>query len=269
MQNDRFRNYFINRFADQMNSVYHPERLVALENAIFEQTVGEMPNQFQRWGDPANVPGQMTDFYNNHLTFQGELVCRGEQVRDHIQENLDLPRQVAVTLSTEPADAGSIRISTLEPATYPWSGVYFDGVPISIDAVAAPGYTFSHWKRNDLISDTLQPVFLDTLQADAVTFSAVFLEKPNGFDNQEPDMGMRLYPSPATTQVQVTNLPQPGAHPLRWSIQDMQGSIRQRGVFAPGEANHTLEISSLPPGLYLVRFDDAAGNSQHGRFVKQ
>src|SRR5690606_34840214 len=26
-----------------------------------------------------------------------------------------------------------------------WSGTYFEGVPITLEAVAAPGFTFSHW----------------------------------------------------------------------------------------------------------------------------
>jgi hypothetical protein len=269
MQNDRFSNYFINRFADQMNSVYHPERLVAMENAIFEQTVGEMPQQFLRWGDPFNVPAQMTQFYNNHLTFQSELLCRGEQVRDHLQDNLGLPRQVAVTLTAEPEDAGSIRISTLEPETYPWTGVYFDGVPVSIHAQAAPGYAFSHWKRNDLILDTLQPLFLDTLQADAVTFAAVFLELPSGVQQMPAGLGLELYPSPAASQVHLNVPPISAAQGLRWMILDLQGVIRQRGEIPAGTRNVTLEVGTLPQGLYAVRVDQENGTTQVLRFVKQ
>jgi len=268
MQNDRFRNYFINRFADQMNSVYRPERLVALENAIFEQTVGEMPNQFQRWGDPFNVPAQVTQFYNNHLTFQGELLCRGPQVRDDIQNNLGLPRQVDVTLVTEPAEAGTIRISTLEPENYPWSGVYFDGIPVGIEAVAAPGFAFSHWKPNLLLADTLFPQFLDTLTAEEVTFTAVFLELPNGLSNLQPELGFRLYPSPATAVVHVRAPDNLFGSDLHWTLLDLHGRILQAGSFSAGGTEFSIDVAALAQGIYAIRIEEKSGRFETVRFVK-
>ena len=34
-------------------------------------------------------------------------------------------------------------VNALSP--YPWSGVYFAGVPVTVTAAALPGYVFSHW----------------------------------------------------------------------------------------------------------------------------
>ncbi|MEP6794543.1 MAG: CotH kinase family protein, partial [Saprospiraceae bacterium] len=78
MQNERFRKYFINRFADLMNTNYKPEKLLAIENRMFAQTVVEMPKEYGRWGDANNVAGQMDNFIKNHNTYRAELSQRSE-----------------------------------------------------------------------------------------------------------------------------------------------------------------------------------------------
>jgi hypothetical protein len=60
----------------------------------------------------------------------------------------NLPNSVNVTLNTIPADAGYIKISTIVPDSLPWTGVYFNGNPVKITAVANPGYAFDHWEYN-------------------------------------------------------------------------------------------------------------------------
>ncbi|MFM2286305.1 MAG: hypothetical protein RLZZ543_1802, partial [Bacteroidota bacterium] len=150
MNNPRFRNYFINRYADLLNTTYSPEHLQAIENSFFNQTVLEMANQYQRWADPANVPGYMDFFYNNHLTFQSELACRSEQVRLHMQNGFQLTEQISLTLDVEPAGAGRIQINTITPTQLPWTGIYFNGNPVTITAIANPGYTFDHWTTENL-----------------------------------------------------------------------------------------------------------------------
>ncbi len=104
MQNERFRNYFINRYADVMNTVYQFDRLSSVEYSFYNQTVAEMPNEYARWGDPNNIGQQMINFHNNHLIFTNQLSLRTEQVRNHIQSNFSLPNQVEVTLNVFPTE---------------------------------------------------------------------------------------------------------------------------------------------------------------------
>jgi hypothetical protein len=61
-----------------------------------------------------------------------------------------------VTLSLNVSDPahGTVRINTLELGTnmpgpnfaFPWSGIYLRDIPVTFEAVAAPGYVFSHWE---------------------------------------------------------------------------------------------------------------------------
>jgi hypothetical protein len=103
LQNERFRNYFINRYADVMNTAYRSERILGIENSFFNQTVIEMQNEYARWGDPNNIIGQMEAFYDNHQVFQTQLTERTAQVRNHIEGNFELPNQIDLTLDVHPA----------------------------------------------------------------------------------------------------------------------------------------------------------------------
>lgn len=176
MQNARFRNYFINRFADLMNTSYKIERISAIEQSMFNQTVLEMPREFSRWGDPNNIAQQMTDFVNRHHEFQFQLSERTGQVRNHLQSNLGLNGQVEVTLDVFPAGAGTIRISTIIPDELPWTGIYFDGNPVVLTALPNPGFEFAYWDLNSILTspDTNHSIELNIPLSE--TFRAVFTD---------------------------------------------------------------------------------------------
>ncbi len=151
LENERYKNYFINRYADLMNTSYAASKLLEIENDFFNQTIVEMANEYARWGDPWNVPNSLDDFYNNHLVFRSELVCRSEQVRNHIEDNFELDNQVDVTINVSPAGSGRIQLNTITPENLPWTGVYFNGIPVTMSAIANPGYSFSHWLSENII----------------------------------------------------------------------------------------------------------------------
>ncbi len=179
IQNEKFKNYFINRFADVMNTSYEYNQLSVLVNNIYDQEIAEMPNEYMRWGDPNNIPQEMTDFNNNEQSFLLQLSKRTEQVRNHIQANFSLAGQVNVTLNTTPAGAGKIKISTIIPDSLPWTGVYFNGNPVKITAIPNPGYNFSFWMPNLVMPiPGTNPAITLNITSNA-TFNAVFTVNPN------------------------------------------------------------------------------------------
>ncbi len=171
MQNKRFHDYFINRFADLLNSKWRNDRLKGIADEIYNVTRPELPATYKRWGDPnVSEASYMAQFDQAHLTMKSEFDKRSNIVRNHLKVNFNLIKTVAITLNVEPAGSGTIRISTIKPDAYPWIGTYFDGVPVRIEALPNPGFTFSNWDVNALITDATKAVFLDTL-----TRSAVFM----------------------------------------------------------------------------------------------
>lgn len=249
LQNDRFRNYFINRFADVMNTAYRHERILGIENDFFNQMVLEMDNEYARWNDPNNIPALMDFFYNNHLTFQFQLSERTEQVRNHIQSNFALPNQVDLTLDVHPAGAGKIKISTVSPDEYPWQGVYFNGLPIKIEAIPAEGYQFSHWGENGLISNVLSPVFTDTLDIFSIAFDAFFEADISAVREQdENEGGYFVFPNPATDYLFLGKSGEERLSGIEYQVFDLNGRMVQGGVYDGG-----IDVRGLPPAVYLVK----------------
>jgi hypothetical protein len=266
MQNDQYRNYFINRYADVMNTAFDYEVISPVETQMFDLTVAEMQNEYGRWGDPNNILGQMVNFHNNHSQFQFQISQRTAQVRNHIVSDLGLPNLVDLTLDVFPPGAGEIHISTITPGTYPWEGIYFNGVPVKIEAVAAPGYNFRHWRGNGLIADTLNAVFLDTLDVSAVNFTADFEEWAVPVPGPE-ELALSVYPNPASHVLHIRNDGN-RSEPLHYEVMDMSGRILDEGQLPGGKRESEIGIGSLPSSLYILRLSNSREMVKQFRFVK-
>jgi len=270
IQNNRFHDYFINRFADVMNTEYLPSRLVPLEQSYFDATVVEMQKEYMLWGDPNNIPQQMTDFYNSHLTLQEQLSIRSGEVRNHIENNFGLPNQVDLTLDVHPAGAGHIHISTIEPEDdeYPWNGIYFNGVPIKIEAIANFGYNFSNWGNNGLITDVLNEVFLDTLDVTSIQFDAYFEESGAGISESAEVSNFNVYPNPGKTQISLVDLSGEQTGKKAYEIIDMAGRTLLSKALSTTQPETVIDISTLPNSVYLIRVMDGEVVLEQLRFVK-
>ena len=176
IQNEQYRNYFINRFADLMNTAYNTERILSVENEYYEKMLPEMPNEFERWGDPNQIPQQMEMFNNNHEILQSELSARTGYVREFINTGFELGGQVSVTVDATPANAGKIKINTVIPNELPWTGVYFNGNPVTISAIPNAGYEFDYWQPNPIIGSGNNNQTINVNIFTSANFTAVFDE---------------------------------------------------------------------------------------------
>jgi hypothetical protein len=263
IQNTKYKNYFINRFADLMNTNYRDERIIAVENHFFNQTLVEMQNEYQRWGDPWNIPGQMDNFYNNHLTFQEQLLCRTGQVRNHIQNGFSLPQQVTVELDVFPIGAGKIKISTITPDEYPWQGVYFDGVPVKIEAIANSGYAFSHWENSALITDVNDSIWEDLITNDNALFKAFFVSTVG---IEENDTEFSLYPNPTNDIIYISH-PLIQSKQLQIKISDSQGRVIHK-LNSISSSLVSVSVEDLAEGVYLVEILENGARLHSQKFIK-
>lgn len=173
MQNPKFHDYFINRYADLMNSTFLPERTLAMEDSIFNMVMPEMGRQLDTWGNGAPILEQLNTFLDYRDAIRSDFELRTEQVRNHLEDYFDLEQQNTITVNVEPAEAGHIQFSTLHLYSFPWSGVYFQAVPVTMTAIANTGFTFSHWNTHPLLDDELQAT--QTFDPNySTTFTAVF-----------------------------------------------------------------------------------------------
>lgn len=165
LSNPDFKRYFINRYADLMNTTYLYANMNAVMKQFRDSMSADMPRHFAFWGS------NMTNWQNNINAMMNFANGRPGFVRQHIQSEFALSGQVSLTLNTSPAGSGRIEISTITPTSYPWTGIYFNGNPVTITAIPNPGYTFSHWLSNVMIpvNDPNQSKTINFTSADQIT----------------------------------------------------------------------------------------------------
>jgi len=177
MQNNDYKHRFLNRICDLMNTSYAYEELSKMENEIYQEALPEIPASYLRWGGTS-----VEDFTSHHEDFNSELSIRADYVRQHLRNHYNLNGNIEITLDVSPANAGKIKINTIVPKTYPWDGIYFNDVPIKIEAIANPGYAFSGWDENKYISNTALSEFTKVMSDNSIAFIANFEPAQSTFE---------------------------------------------------------------------------------------
>ncbi|HRH65390.1 MAG TPA: lamin tail domain-containing protein, partial [Bacteroidia bacterium] len=146
LNNPTFKRYFINRYADLINTNYLPSNVDAVLHQFQDSMSADMPAHFAKWGN------NMSTWQTNINSMMSFVNSRPTIMRDYIKSGFSLAGKVTLSLNVSPAGAGRIEISTITPTSYPWSGVYFNGNPVTLTAIPNPGYTFDHFRSNVTIS---------------------------------------------------------------------------------------------------------------------
>lgn len=151
LENNTFKNHFINRFADLMNSWYLSDRLVAKIDEMSALLAPEMAEHSARWDTMIDVEDDLLWYYNLYTDFANQ---RPGFQRDHIRNKFSIANNINATLDVSDAAHGFIHMNTIDVKDgtpgivgnpYPWTGVYFSNIPVTLTAVPLDGYEFSHW----------------------------------------------------------------------------------------------------------------------------
>ncbi|TVR39799.1 MAG: T9SS C-terminal target domain-containing protein [Bacteroidia bacterium] len=176
LKNEAFRNQFINRFADQLNTAFLPERVTTLIYEMEEAIAFDIENHFARWG----YPDAYDDWLDHVQVMVGFAENRPFWQRQHIMEYFDIQDVFNLYVDVDNQLMGHVKVNTIDiregtPGVdaypYPWQGKYFMDIPIEVKAVAAPGFTFSHWEGTH--AGTENPLLIQT--SDDVHLRAHFL----------------------------------------------------------------------------------------------
>ena len=147
VQNIEFRNMFVNRYADELNSRFLPDRFSNHIDSLINNIKIEIPSHFDRWRNYVqnwnyqDYVNDMKNFSNNRSFF----------ARNHILSSFNLPSIQNLTLDIQDIEMGSIELNNnLLINENNWTGKYFETVPIKIKAIAKSGFSFSHWSDESL-----------------------------------------------------------------------------------------------------------------------
>jgi len=140
--NPGFRERFLSRTADLFNTTLAPSSVVALIDDLVAGIEPDIVYETSRWTISSNWATnveELRDFARRRPDF----------VRQHMVESFDLAGTATLTFEP-PAGGGYVAVNGFLLDDLPWQGVYFQGVPVQIVAVPAPGFRFAGWEGDAL-----------------------------------------------------------------------------------------------------------------------
>lgn len=143
IENEQFERSYINRFADLLNTILLPENYLPLVDGIVSEMESEMERHGERWN---HSTFNWTNTYISRVT--DFIEDRPSYMRDFLSSNYNLGTYDTITLSVNPEGKGQIKLNTIYITENDWTGLYFDSIPIRLEAIPNPGYQFVAWESS-------------------------------------------------------------------------------------------------------------------------
>lgn len=175
MLNTRFKNMFINRMADQLNSAFKTNYLLQKYNEMHNDFLQEIDKHIDRWKSPLthadwdNTINVIRDFIIERPGYQKQFIMN-RYILDSLQYNINVTDQTKgyITINTLKIDKNTMGLAD-SSQPYPWVGTYFKTIPVRLKATSYPGYKFVRWlETNETSSEIIVNAISDT------TYTAVF-----------------------------------------------------------------------------------------------
>ena len=243
LENETYRNYFINRYADLLNTTFRETNWKEETDKTVAEIDSEINLHFQKWTWPGYDVWQ-----NNRLVGMYDFIAeRRTYARGYVKEHFSLENEVLLQLQTYPENAGTIQINSITPTELPWDGYYYNGVPIELTIIPNNGFTFSHWQSLNTIleKDGNQNISYNFEQDDEIT---AFFEVEN------PVTEVEVYPTLFQNQINVEiNLPE--ISDIEINLFDTVGRLIdfQKEKKNAGKQSIHLKINDLAKGAYFLQ----------------
>ena len=146
MDSDEFRAQYVNTYADALNTRFVEDEVFAWFDAYLEAIEEEIGIHQDRWG------WSMSTHYYEIGVVTTFIEDRRWWVRHHLETNLGIGPQYTLSLDVDPPGAGHVALESIV-VDEAFEGVYFGGVAVPLEAVAAKGWRFEGWSDPSLGSD--------------------------------------------------------------------------------------------------------------------
>ena len=161
LRNQEFELQFITQFAHHMNFSFCPIRTDSILNVFRSRLNNELPAHIRRWKDTNDEIDYFTvGYYQSLAEWNTEVDTiklffdkRARYMREYIMDKFDIDNTSHLSTVKIPPQGGSILIDTFRVSSNPCNLVYFNDYPVTLTAMANPGYAFSGWSTNS--GDTL------------------------------------------------------------------------------------------------------------------
>lgn len=138
--NTTFRDAYLNRTLDFLNTTMRPENVLNLLEKITTRIATEVDRDRARWEDTmVYIPKGESIAWMKEYAVKRPDVLRGQMI-----DYFKLGGTTKTVRVVQPV-GGKIRVNSLTHDAA-WSGTYLENLPIEIEAIPDEGYTFVKWK---------------------------------------------------------------------------------------------------------------------------
>jgi hypothetical protein len=185
LENEEFKTYFAVRFTDLLNSLLLASRTEAIIDSMSSAIDSEVLEHFARWKNPSY------SFWNAQVNIMRSFAThRPAYQREHLEEFFELETPLWIQVDVSDEIHGYVQLNTLPLKTgtagvadqpYPWSGDYYQELPVRLEAIPYPGYAFAGWVGLD--SNQLSPIIHQLFEQDSLSVKALFTPLPPAPDS--------------------------------------------------------------------------------------
>lgn len=177
LNNDDFKDQFINRFADMLNSTFVVERIIDVIDDMAAVIADDIAEHIDRWG---TVPS-LHHWRSQIEGIKSYVHERPEHQIKHMKDYFSLSGTYELTVR-QSLTQGSVRVNTIDIVPHTpgitnaaqWRGTYFNDVPLELTAMPQEGYRFKHWKGLDGLVDDATLSTVSIVPNKQVTVEPVF-----------------------------------------------------------------------------------------------
>ena len=147
LTNPEFKKYFINRYADLINTTLLPDQVNSKIDYITQLELPYLQDHFNKW-PTGNINQWKSEVEQSIKPYSED---KPKIQRTGILNEFKLNKLTRITLDANPKDHIEILLNSLKLNHFPWEGIYFDGNPITIEVDASNRFEFDHWEINDTL----------------------------------------------------------------------------------------------------------------------
>jgi len=247
LENQNYKNYFINRFADLINTTFSQNRTTSFISEMENIYDPEIEEHIHRW----KTVSDYATWKSNINGVKNFLIARPDIQRNHIKSRFGISDTFELNVDVSDQELGYVKINTIDlvPSTvgveqepYPWTGTYFQGVPVTLTAIPKEGYSFLYWEGAGTNTTDPEIVISPTNNS---SLKAVFATLD--FENISDTDTKMFFPNPFNHILYFY----PKHIGVKYDIYTIDGKHIKNGIID----NPILDLSELQSGMYILNIN--------------
>lgn len=250
LENEEFRNHFIQRFAGHIQTTFAPARALARIDSLSTLLAPEIPRHKQRWPTSLSFG---TTWEAQLETVRDFARKRPQAMMTHLKDKFALAGTAALSVTANDFRMGRVSIEGVTLADSE-TIAYFTRIPLTCVALPAKGYRFAGWHG---LSQTNEDTIRITLSAPG-QLRAIFTPEVVGI-GRKPAVAasfalLQNYPNPCNPATTIRfRLERPESVTLKvYDLLGAEQTVLLRQELAVGDHRITFDTSRLASGIYWI-----------------